>query len=157
MRRRRTGALTVAAAVLPVLLAGCSTAGRAGPGPAATGRIDVRAGQLSAGDQVKVDRLYVAERDSDRLLAVQTPPDHEGLSSRGHGRPRSPVRDVGTDETRVYAATDDALVVFEAASFTGYPDGQLHRIATIPYRDALSTGRPDRPVPGLAVGPDRVG
>lgn len=121
-----------------------------------TGRVDVRAGH-SAGDEVKVDRVYVAERDSDRLLAVETPPDHEGLSIVATADLGSPVRDVGTDETRVYAATDDALVVFETDSFIGYPDGHLHRIATIPYRDALPDG-PARSasVSGLAVGPDRV-
>jgi len=127
------------------------------PGPVEeTGRIDVRAGH-SAGDEVKVDRLYVAERDSDRLLAVETPPDREGLSVVATADLGSPVRAVGTDETRVYAATDDALVVFETASFSGYPDGHLHRIATIPFRDALPDG-PARSasVSGLAVGPDRI-
>ncbi|GAA4763742.1 hypothetical protein [Actinomycetospora chibensis] len=120
------------------------------------GHIDVRASH-GAGDRVKVDRIYVAERDSDRLLAVETPPDHEGLSVVATADLESPVRDVGTDETRVYAATDDALVVFATDSFIGYPDGHLHRIATIPYRDALPDG-PARSasVSGLAVGADRV-
>lgn len=127
------------------------------PGPVEeTGRIDVRAGH-SAGDEVKVDRVYVAERDTDRLLAVETPPDHEGLSVVAAADLGSPVRDVGTDETRVYAATDDAVTVFAADSFIGYPDGHLDRIATIPFRDALPDG-PARgaPVSGLAVGPDHV-
>ncbi|MFC5138279.1 hypothetical protein ACFPK1_08560 [Actinomycetospora rhizophila] len=120
------------------------------------GRIDVRAGH-SAGDRVKVDRLYVAERDGDRLLAVETPPDHEGLAVVASADLGAPVRHVGTDETRVYAATDDELVVFATRSFTGYPDGHLPRIATIPFRNALPDG-PARsaPVSGLAVGPERV-
>ena len=72
----------------------------------------------------------------------------------------SPVRDVGTDETRVYAATDDALVVLEADSFIGFPDRRFERVATIPFRSMLGAALPadaaDAPVSGLAVGADRV-
>lgn len=84
------------------------------------GEIDVRADK-SAGDKVKIDRLYVAERGTDRLLAVETPPDHDGLAVVAQQSMGAPVREVGTDETRVYAVTDDALIVLEANSFRGLP------------------------------------
>ena len=120
------------------------------------GRIDVRADK-SAGDRIAVDRLYVAERDTDRLLAVATSPDHERLDLVAADHLGAPVRDVGTDETRIYAATDDALVVLETDTFTGYPDHHFDRVATIPFRGALTDDAARHAsVAGLAVGPDRV-
>lgn len=113
--------------------------------------------QASAGDLVKPSRLYVAEAGSNRLIAVDTKRTLHGLHVVAQSSLDAPVRHLGADETRVYAATEHELVVLETNSFEGYPDGEFSVVDTIDYRSALPTEElRAAPLSGLAVGPDRV-
>ncbi|MCV6965412.1 hypothetical protein BST27_22570 [Mycobacterium intermedium] len=112
---------------------------------------------VSAGDGTQVTRSYVAARNGDMLYAVDSRRGGKGLEVLAEARLSSPVRALGTDDTRIYAATDRELVVLETASFTGYPTGKIPIVHVTDYRAALPSG-PVRsaPVSGLAVGPHRV-
>ena len=79
--------------------------------------------QSSAGDGAEVTRSYVASRDSSVLYAVDSRRGGEGLASPGYCPATVAVRAIGTDDTRLYAATDGELVTLETASFTGLPAG----------------------------------
>ena len=53
----------------------------------------------------------------------------------------SPIRRIGTDDTRVYVATDRELAVLESDSFTGYPQGVIPLLRiTDAYHHAESFG-----------------
>src|SRR6185437_5319138 len=73
---------------------------------------------VAAGDGTKVTRSYVARRDGDLLYAVDSRRGGEGLEVVGTVRLPSPIRRVGTDDTRIYAVTDRELVTLETDSFT---------------------------------------
>lgn len=112
---------------------------------------------VSAGDGTQVTRSYVAGRDGDVVYAVDSRRGGTGLEVLAETRLSAPVRVLGTDDTRIYAATDRELVVLETASFTGYPTGAIPVIRVTDYRAALPSGPPrSAPVSGLAVGPHRV-
>ncbi|OBK22098.1 hypothetical protein A5634_07945 [Mycobacterium asiaticum] len=112
---------------------------------------------VSAGDGTKVTRSYVAQRDSDVLYAVDSHRGGSGLEVLAQTRLSSPVRELGTDATRIYAATDRQLVVLETASFTGYPQQTIPIIHVTDYRASLPDGPlQSAPLSGLAVGPHRV-
>jgi len=111
----------------------------------------------AAGDATKVTRTYVADRNRSVLYAVDSRRGGDGLGIVACTQVSSPIRYLGTDDTRIYAATDRELVVFETASFTGYPQGSIPVLRTVNYRTQL----PDDPVKsaplsGMAIGPDRV-
>jgi hypothetical protein len=57
----------------------------------------------AAGDSAKVTRSYVAEPNRDLLYAVDSGRDEYGLRVVGRARTSSPIRYLGTDDTRVYA------------------------------------------------------
>ncbi|WP_182359978.1 hypothetical protein [Tomitella gaofuii] len=115
------------------------------------------AAQAIAGDRTKSSRVYVAERDTERLLALDTKRTLTGLEEVGHAELGAPGRYIGTDNTRVYAATETALVVLEANSFEGFPrDGAIPHVRTIDFRQSLDGAARTAPLSGLAVGPDRI-
>lgn len=112
---------------------------------------------VSAGDGTQVERSYVAGHDDNVLYAVESRRGGDGLQVVGSARLSALIRYLGTDDTRIYAATDRDLTVLPTASFTGYPAATLPVLRVIDYRAALPAG-PVRaaPLSGLAVGPDHV-
>lgn len=119
------------------------------------GAFAVDAGE-SAGDQIKVTRLYVAERGTDRLLALDSGRTGDGMLLVGSAELGAPVEEVGTDAYRIYAATDTQLVVLRSNTFRGYSGGRIPVLASIPYRSALPADARGAAVDGLVVGRDRV-
>lgn len=111
----------------------------------------------AAGDGAKVTRLYLAERGTDRLLAVDAQRGGEGLHVVGTAAVGEQIRYLATDDTRIYAATDQHVVVLETRSFEGYADGVIPVIRTLDFRSGVPDGPAESaPVSGLAVGNDRV-
>ncbi|OBG29717.1 hypothetical protein [Mycobacterium sp. 852002-51057_SCH5723018] len=112
---------------------------------------------VSAGDGAAVSRSYVAGRDDSVLYAVDARRGDHGLEVLASARLPGPIRELGTDDSRIYAATDHALVVLQTATFTGFPDRTIPIIRVIDYRAALPGGeaRSARPS-GMAIGPHRV-
>jgi hypothetical protein len=113
---------------------------------------------VSAGNNTKVTRTYVADHDHAVLNSVDSVRGGEGLEVVGRAQlPSSPVRYIGTDDTRVYAATDRQLVTLEINSFGGYPNDTMHVIHVVDYRSSLPAGQArSAPLSGMAVGPHRV-
>jgi hypothetical protein len=110
----------------------------------------------SAGDGAAVARSYVARRDDDMLYAVDSRRSGEGLTVLAATQLPSPIRRIGTDDTRIYAATDRELVVLETASTTGYPLDTIPVLRTTNYRAALPESQRFAPLSGMALGPHRV-
>ncbi|WP_156628531.1 hypothetical protein [Mycobacterium sp. 1274756.6] len=110
----------------------------------------------AAADHTKTTRSYVAAGDTVR--AVESQRGGDGLAVIGEvAVPAGSVRYLAADDTRLYIATDRALVVARTASFTGYPDGAIPIIRVIDYRDELPAGPARSAEPsGLAVGTHRV-
>lgn len=112
---------------------------------------------VSAGDGTQVTRSYVAGRDDDVLYAVDTGRGGRGMEVLGRTQLSSPIRYLGSDDTRVYAATDRDVTVLETRSFTGYPDATIPVIRVIDYRAGLSDSRVrSAPLAGMAIGPHHV-
>lgn len=112
---------------------------------------------VSAGDGTQVTRSYVAGRDDTVLSAVDSRRGGAGMDVLGRAQLSSPIRYLGTDDTRIYAATDQDVTVLETADFTGYPGAAIPVIGVIDYRAGLPAG-PARsaPLSGMAVGPHHV-
>ncbi|WP_370462732.1 hypothetical protein [Mycobacterium sp. Marseille-P9652] len=111
---------------------------------------------VSAGDGTAVSRSYVAGRDSNVLTAVESRRGGDGIETLASAWLPSPIRALGTDDTRIYAATDHELVVLETDSFTGFPGQRIPVITDVDYRGRLSGPAQSAPVSGMAVGPHRV-
>ncbi len=111
----------------------------------------------AAGDGTAAGRVYLADAGRDTLYAVETARGGHGLHEVGRSPVSSRIRYLGSDDFRVYAATDTDVTVFESASFTGYPHGSIPVLRVIDYRAGLPSG-PARsaPLSGMAIGPDRV-
>lgn len=112
--------------------------------------------EKTAGDLVKSSRLYVAEKGTDRLLAVDSKRGEEGLEVVGQAHLGEPVHYLDVDETRIYAATERTLVVLTTNSFEGYHNQTIPVVTTINFRSVLPGEATGAPLSGLAVGPDRV-
>ena len=110
----------------------------------------------SAGDGTAVARSYVARRDDDVLYAVDSQRAGEGLTVLATTRLPSSIRRIGTDDTRIYAATDGQLVVLETDDVTGYPHHTIPVLRTTDYRTALPEAARSAPLSGMAIGPHRV-
>ena len=110
----------------------------------------------AAGDTTKVTRSYVADARRDLLYAIDVARGGEGLEEVGRAVLDSPIRQLGTDDDRVYVATDRAVAVFQASSFAGYPDGTIPLLRVIDYRSALPSNATHSALSGMAIGPDRV-
>lgn len=112
--------------------------------------------EKTAGDLVKSSRLYVAEKGTDRLVAVDSTRGEQGLEVVGQVHLGQPGYCLGVDQTRLYAATQRTVVVLKTNSFEGYHDQAIPIVTTIDFRSALPGAARDAPLSGLAVGPDRV-
>jgi hypothetical protein len=111
----------------------------------------------SAGDGTKVTRTYVTDRNRDTLYAVDSGRSQHGLREVGRASVSSSIRYLGTDDTRIYVATDENVTVFETASVRGYPDGTIPLLRVIDYRAALPAGPVgSAPLSGMTVGADQV-
>jgi hypothetical protein len=113
---------------------------------------------VSAGDGAKVARSYVADRNHGGLFAVDFGRGGAALAVVGHAQLRSsPIRYLGTDDTRIYAATDRQLVTLETDSFTNFPDRVIPVLKVVDYRSGLPDGQAkSAPLSGMAIGPHRV-
>jgi hypothetical protein len=115
--------------------------------------IDIPAGTV-AGDLVKVSRVYVGEEGTDRLLAVDLNPKNERLTVSAKKSLGEPVEYIGADEKRVYAATEDKLVVLKTENFEGFDNNGFEVVDAINFRRPLKReALKDAPLSGLAVGP----
>lgn len=111
----------------------------------------------TAGDMTKPTRLYVAEEGTGRLLAVGEKPALDGLAVAAEADLGEPVEYLGVDATRIYAATENKLVVLETDSYEGYEGNKFTIVDTIDFRTPLEDGALESaPLSGLAVGDDRV-
>lgn len=119
------------------------------------GQLAIRA-EKAVGDLTKSSRLYVAEKGTNRLLAVDSQRGEHGLEVVAWADLGEPVKYVGVDGTRVYAATEHRLVVLATNSFEGYVDQRLPIIGMIDFRPGLPGEARNAALSGLAVGPDRV-
>ena len=97
----------------------------------------------SAGDGTAVTRSYVARRNDDIIYVVDLRRSTEGLRVRAATRLPSPIRRIGTDDTRIYAATDREVVVLETNSFMRFEQDKIPVLRITNYRTALpeSNGR----------------
>jgi hypothetical protein len=112
---------------------------------------------IAAGDGTTVGRSYVAGHDDSVLYAVDARRGGHGMTVLASTRLPAPIRALGTDDTRIYAATDRELVVLETASFTGFPQQTIPVIRVIDYRTGLPGGAvKSARVSGMAIGPHRV-
>ncbi|WP_055405481.1 MULTISPECIES: hypothetical protein [unclassified Mycobacterium] len=111
---------------------------------------------VSAGDGAAVTRSYVAGHDDATLYAVDSRRGGEGLTVLASARLPSAVRELGTDDTRIYAATDREVVVLETASFTGFATHTIPVLRVIVYRAGLPPAAQAAPLSGMAIGPHRV-
>ncbi|OBJ09332.1 hypothetical protein [Mycobacterium sp. 1465703.0] len=111
---------------------------------------------VSAGDGTAVTRSYVAGHHDSTLHAIDSRRGGHGLEELASARLPSPIRELGTDDTRIYAATDRELVTLETASFTGFPDRRIPVLRTIDYRSGLPPAAQAAHLSGMAVGPHRV-
>lgn len=111
----------------------------------------------AAGDGTAASRVYLTDASGDTLYAVETARGGHGLQMVGRSSISSPIRYLGSDDTRVYAATNARVTVFESATFTGYPHASIPVLRDIDYRAGLPSG-PARsaPLSGMAIGPDRI-
>jgi hypothetical protein len=112
---------------------------------------------VSAGDGAADTRNYVAGHDSDTLYAVDSRRGGRGMEVLASARLPSPIRELGTDDTRIYAATDHEVAVLETASFTGFRQQKIPVIRVINYRAGLPGGAVQSArLSGMAIGPHRV-
>jgi hypothetical protein len=112
----------------------------------------------SAGNGTKVTRTYVAGHDDGMLYSVDSRREGDGLEVVGKAHvSSSPIRYLGTDDTRIYAATDRQLVTLEINSYGGYPNDTMQVLHVVDYRSNLPAGQAkSAPLSGMAVGPHRV-
>lgn len=112
---------------------------------------------VSAGDGTAVARSYVAGHDDNTLYVVDARRGGTGLEVLASARLPSPIRQLATDDTRIYAATDREVVVLESSSFTGFRQQTIPVIRVIDYRAGLPDGavRSAR-LSGMALGPHRI-
>jgi hypothetical protein len=114
------------------------------------------AAERTVGDPTKSSRIYVAEKGTDRLLALDSKRTQDGLEVVAQAGLGEPVHYIGVDETRIYAATEHTLVVLETNSFEGYHEQTFPILSSTDFRSALQGDVKNAPLSGLAVGPDRV-
>jgi hypothetical protein len=110
----------------------------------------------SAGDGTAVTRGYVARRDDDTLYVVDLRRSREGLRVRAATRLPSPIRRIGSDDTRIYAATDREVAVLETNSFMRFEQDKIPLLRITNYRAALPESQRSAPLSGMALGPHRV-
>ena len=110
----------------------------------------------SSADSTAVTQSFVTRPDDDVLYAVDSKRGGEGLEVVAATRLPSPIRRIGTDDTRVYVATDREVAVLKLNSFTGYPQGVIPLLRITDYRAGLPQSKRSAPLSGMAIGPHRV-
>jgi hypothetical protein len=110
----------------------------------------------AAGDGAAVTRSYVARRDGDLIYCVDLRRRGKDLRVRAATQLPSPIRRIGTDDTRIYAATDRELVALETVSFMRFEQDIIPVLRTTSYRTALPESQRSAPLSGMAIGPHRV-
>lgn len=110
----------------------------------------------AAGDGAAVTRSYVARRDGDLIYCVDLRRAGKGLKVRAATQLPSPIRRIGSDDSRIYAATDGELVVLETVSFMRFEQDIIPVLRTTDYRAALPEAQRSAPLSGMAIGPHRV-
>jgi hypothetical protein len=123
--------------------------------PEELGSMDMDVGP-SAGDGAAVTRSYVARRNGDTLYVVDLRRAGKGLKYRAATRLPSPIREIGTDDTRIYAATDNEVAVLETNSFMRFVHDIIPVLRITNYRSALPASQRSAPLSGMALGPHRV-
>lgn len=111
---------------------------------------------VSAGDTTATTRSYVARPNDDTLYVVDVRRTGKGMRVRAATRLPSPIRRLGSDESRVYAATDQEVVTLETNSFMRFEDDKVPVLRSSKYRSALPESQRSAPVSGMAVGQHRV-
>ena len=101
-------------------------------------------------------RSYVARRNDDVLYALDSQRSGEGLKVPAATRLPSPIRRIGTDDTRIYAVTDREEEVQETNDVTGFPHNTIPVLRTTNYRTALPEAQRSAALTGMALGPHRV-
>jgi hypothetical protein len=119
------------------------------------GSVDLPAAD-AVGDEIKVTRLYVAEAGTDSMVAVDSGRTSEGMDRVGRVNLGAPVRYVDDDAHRIYAATDNKLVVLETRSYGGFPDGRIPVIRSVDFRTDLPAAVRHATLSGVVSGTDRV-
>ena len=111
----------------------------------------------SAGDGTAVTRSYVARRDDDMLYVIDSAARRKGLEGVG---PRPGCRrrsgEIGSDDTRIYAATDHEVVALETNRFMRFEHDIIPVLRITNYRTALPESQRSAPLSGMAIGPHRV-
>lgn len=110
----------------------------------------------SSGDGTAVTRSYVARRNDDTLYVVDLRRSRHGLRVRAGTRLPSPIRRIGSDDTRIYAATDREVAVLETNSFMRFEQDKIPVLRITNYRAALPESQRSAPLSGMALGPHRV-
>lgn len=110
----------------------------------------------SAGDGAAVTRSYVAPHNDDTLYVIDLRRAGKGLKYRAATRLPSPIRQIGTDDTRIYAATDQEVATLETNSFMRFEDDKIPVLRITKYRSALPESQRSAPLAGMAIGPHRV-
>jgi hypothetical protein len=90
----------------------------------------------AAGDGAAVTRSYVARPNSDLLYCVDLRRAGKGLKVRAATQLPSPIRRLGTDDARIYAATDRELVALETVTFMRFEADIIPVLRTTNYRAA---------------------
>lgn len=147
VRDRRVGFHVIGSHDVALYQSGTFSAQR----PERKGTVPVVGGP-SAGDFVKDTQAYIAVRGTGRIVVVDETRTLDGLHIVARADVGEPVREIGVDDNRVYAATDNKLVIFETNNFVGFANGKLPVLRTIHYRHALPAKVRSAPLAGLVVG-----
>jgi hypothetical protein len=111
---------------------------------------------VSAGDGTAVTRSYVAHPNDHTLYVVDVQRTGEDMRVRAATRLPSPIRRIGSDDTRIYAATDRELATLETNSFMRFENDKIPVLRITDYRSALPESQRFAPLSGMALGPHRV-
>ena len=103
-------------------------------------------------DVVKVTRAYVGEEGTNRLVAVGLNPENHHLAVAAETELDETIEAVGTDEKRVYAATQNKLVVLKTENFEGFDEDGFEIVETVDFRHPLvQESLKNAPLSGMAV------
>jgi hypothetical protein len=111
---------------------------------------------VSAGDGTATTRSYVARPDDDTLYVVDVRRSGVAMRVRAATRLPSPIRRIGSDESRIYAVTDQEVATLETNSFMRFEDDKIPVLRITNYRAAMPESQRSAPVSGMALGPHRV-
>lgn len=111
---------------------------------------------VSAGDGTAVTRSYVARRDDDTLYVIDVRRSGVAMRVRAATQLPSPIRRIGSDDTRIYAATDREVAALETNSFMRFEEDTIPVLRITNYRSALPEAQRSAPLTGMALGPHRV-